>query len=51
MKASYKKTGYNYLPAILHYTGKKEILYGNSLASRETAKKYAQIEINSRNNI
>ena len=47
MKASYKKVGFNYLPAIKSsYSGNVKVLYGDQLANAKTAKKYAQIEIN-----
>jgi hypothetical protein len=45
MKASAYKTGFNYLPVIIH-DEKKEALWGPPLATRETALKYAQLEIN-----
>jgi len=48
MAPSYRKSGIDFLPVILHSTGKKEVLYGDKLATIQTAKKYAQIEINRR---
>ena len=50
MKATYIKSGLNFLPAIKYYTGKVELLWGDALASAAAAKKYAQVEINTRNN-
>ena len=47
MKATYVKSGTDYLPAIkCSYSGNVKVLYGNKLATIATAKKYAQIEIN-----
>lgn len=47
MKATFKKVGFNYLPAIKSsYSGNVMVLYGDVLANAKTAKKYAQIEIN-----
>ena len=47
MKASYKKCGLDYLPAIKSsYSGRVRVLHGDRLATVKTAKKYAQIEIN-----
>ena len=49
-KATYTKAGFNFLPVILDtVTGKREILHGQPLADRTTAKKYAYIEIYKRN--
>jgi hypothetical protein len=48
MKASYQKTGFNFLPVIKHENRKPEVLYGAPLASKKTATKYAQIVINQR---
>ena len=47
MKATYKKSGINYLPAIkcLH-SGNIIVLFGDPLVTVSAAKKYAQIEIN-----
>lgn len=44
-KASYQKSGDNYLPVIIHEDGKKEVLQGDPLATMATAKRYAQYEI------
>ncbi len=50
LKATYKKSGYNYQPVILNTeTGKRETLWGDPLVTIKDAKKYAQIEINERN--
>ncbi len=47
MKATYVKSGINYLPAIKSsYSGNVKVLFGPQLATVATAKKYAQIEIN-----
>ena len=47
MKATYVKSGSNYLPAIKStYSGNVKVLYGDQLATVAAAKKYAQIEIN-----
>lgn len=47
MKATYIKSGMNYLPAIkCSYSGNVRVLYGDCLATATIAKKYAQIEIN-----
>ena len=47
MKATYVKSGINYLPAIKSiYSGNVKVLYGDALPSVTAAKKYAQIEIN-----
>ena len=47
MKATYVKSGINYLPAIKStYSGNVKVLYGDRLATVFAAKKYAQIEIN-----
>jgi len=51
MKASYKKSGDNYLPVIIHTTGERETRHGDQLVTIATAKKYAQIEINRRNHM
>lgn len=52
MKATYKKVGFNYLPAIkCSYSGNVKVLYGDVLATAKVAKKYAQIEINRLNSI
>ena len=48
MKATYRKSGFNYLPAIKYESGKVETLFGAPLGTIATAKKYAQIEINNR---
>ena len=47
MKATYVKSGLNYLPAIKStYSGNVKVLYGDSLPTMALAKKYAQMEIN-----
>jgi len=47
MKATYVKSGNDYLPAIkCTHSGNVRVLYGDRLATIATAKKYAQIEIN-----
>lgn len=47
MKATYVKSGSNYLPAIKStYSGNVKVLYWPQVATVATAKKYAQIEIN-----
>jgi len=48
MKDSYVKSGFNYLPVIKHVDGRKEILYGQPLASIRRAKEYARFEIYNR---
>lgn len=45
MTATYVKSGFNYLPVIKHIDGRKEILYGQPIASIKRAKEYAQFEI------
>jgi hypothetical protein len=50
MKATYVKTGFNYLPAI-NKNRMISVLYGDPLATISDAKKYAQIEINRINQI
>jgi hypothetical protein len=52
MKATYKKSGMNYMPAIKSsYSGNVKVLYGDVLPTIQLAKKYAQIEINRLNKI
>jgi len=47
MKATYVKSGFDYLPAIKSkYSGNVKVLFGDRLANAATAKKYAQLEIN-----
>lgn len=48
MKASFKKQGINFLPAIHHQDGRHEVLWGDPLATPASARKYAQMEINNR---
>lgn len=49
MKATYvKASNGNYLPGIVHPSGKVETIYGEPLATRKTAMKFAQIHINDR---
>ena len=50
MKASYVKSGSNYLPAIIK-NRMISTLYGDPLTTISDAKKYAQIEINRINKI
>lgn len=45
MQASYKKSGSNYLPVILHASGRKEVLWGNPLCTIASARKYAELTI------
>lgn len=49
MNAISQRSGENYYPAILHPDGRIETLAGDPLVSSATAKKYAQIEIDCRN--
>ena len=52
MKATYVKSGMDYLPAIkCIYSGNVKVLYGDRLATIATAKEYAQIEINRLNRL
>ena len=52
MKATYVRSGSDYLPAIKStYSGNVKVLYGDRLATAATAKKYAQIEINRLNSL
>ena len=52
MKATFVKSGFNYLPAIkCSYSGNVKVLHGDRLATAATAKKYAQIEINRLNGL
>jgi hypothetical protein len=52
MKATYKKSGFNYLPAIkCSHSGNVRVLFGDRLVTAADAKKYAQIEINRLNNL
>ena len=48
MTATYVKSVFNYLPAIKHADGRKEILYGPPISSIKRAKQYARFEIYSR---
>ena len=48
MKATYVKSGDNYLPAIRYNDKHVELLYGSPLATIKAAKKYAELEIQSR---
>lgn len=48
MKATYRKAGFNYLPAIKHNNGATEVIYGNPVCNITTAKKYAELEIHNR---
>jgi hypothetical protein len=50
MKASYKKSGDNFLPVIKHTDGRREVLYGAPLATIKRAKEYARFEMYNRNN-
>ncbi len=52
MKATYVKSGINYLSAIkCSYSGNVKVLYGDVFATVKHAKKFAQIEINRLNNL
>jgi hypothetical protein len=52
MKATYVKSGLNYLPAIkCIHSGNVRVLFGDRLVTVSDAKKYAQIEINRLNNL
>ena len=52
MKATFVKSGTNYLPAIkFTYSGNVKVLHGDPLATAAMARKYAQIEINRINSI
>lgn len=51
MNATYKTHGMGYLPVIQHSSGHREPLFGAALATANAAKKYAQIEINRRNEL
>jgi hypothetical protein len=46
MKATFVKSGMDFLPAIKSSSGKVRVLRGDILATIADAKKYAQIEIN-----
>jgi len=46
MKATYIKSGLNFMPAIKYADNNVQIIYGPPLATITAAKKYAQIEIN-----
>jgi hypothetical protein len=48
MKASYIKTGFNYIPAIIHPGGRRETLHGEPLATPAKARFYARLEISAR---
>lgn len=50
MKATYRKSGMNYMSVILHDDGRRETLEGPPLVNIIAAKKYAQLEINDRKN-
>jgi hypothetical protein len=45
-KATAKKSGGNYYPAIKQTNGNIIVLWGSPLVNRKTAVKYAQLEIN-----
>jgi hypothetical protein len=49
MKATYVKSGDNYLPAIRHKDTRVERLYGPPLATVKAARHYARLEILKRN--
>ena len=52
MKATYVKSGFNYLPAIkCIHSGNVRVLYGDRLVTVSDDNKYAQIEINRINQI
>ena len=48
MRPSYTKSGFNYLPVIVHDDGKREVLHGDPLANGITATKYAALAIHDR---
>ena len=48
MKATYRKSGDNYLSVILHSDGRRETTEGPALANIQTALKYARLEIHDR---
>lgn len=50
MRPSYKKSGFNFLPVIIHENGRRETLNGEPLANIKTAKYYARLEIADRRN-
>jgi hypothetical protein len=50
MIASYRKSGMNYQPVIIHADGRKETLYGDPLATKEAALKYARLLIHDKMN-
>lgn len=45
MKPSFKKSGFNFLPVIIHEGGKRETVHGEPLATAATARKYAALHI------
>ena len=45
MRPTYAHAGDNYLPAIIHDDGRREIIYGDPLATIATARKYASLHI------
>ena len=49
MKPSYTRAGANYLPAIIHDDGRKETIFGDPVATRAEALKYARLHIIDRN--
>ena len=48
MKATYVKSGDNYLPAIRYSDNHTELLYGPPLATIKAARKYVELEIRDR---
>lgn len=47
-RATWAKAGGNFLPALVHVNGRREVLYGPPLATRRTALKYALLELRGR---
>lgn len=45
MKPSFKKSGFNFLPVIIHKDGRRETVHGEPLATAATARKYAALHI------
>lgn len=48
MQPTWCRSGMNFLPVIVHTNGTREVLYGDPLANRVTARRYASIEIHKR---
>ncbi len=45
MHPTFTKAGFDYLPVIVHPDGRREILYGDPLANKIMATKYAALTI------